>query len=114
MFSAYVILPTDEKSKPPGSVFVFWQIGANVAKFSRTLDEVPLSPCSFLTGHRLVAEGINFAICHLGCLAPASFAKLRRRSRAASKTALCEPSDRLGPRWQIALFAAPIIDGLQK
>jgi hypothetical protein len=95
------------------STFVFWRIGANVAEFSRALDEATLSPCAFLVGHRLVAEAVNFPVCHLGCLAPASFAKLRRRSCTASKATLCELSDRFGPRRNIALFPAPIIDGLQ-
>jgi hypothetical protein len=50
------------------SVFVFWQIRAQAAEFSRALDEATLSPRAFLVGHRLVAEAVNFPICHLAAL----------------------------------------------
>jgi hypothetical protein len=94
------------------STFSFRSIGANVAKFSRTLDEATFSPRAFLIGHGLVAEAIDFPACHFGCLAPASFAELTR-SCAASKTALDEQSDRHSPRREIALSAAPLVQGLQ-
>jgi hypothetical protein len=86
------------------SVFSFRSIGANVAKFSRSLDEATFSPRAFLISHGLVAEAIDFPACHFGCLAPASFAELTRSSCCAvSKTAFHEQSDRHFPRGKICL-----------
>jgi hypothetical protein len=89
----------------------FRQAGAKAAKFSRPLNEATLSPRAFCVGHGLVAEAIDFSACHLGCFAPASF--LTCNSRAPSKAALHEQSDRDRPRRKIALFTAPLIQGLQ-
>jgi hypothetical protein len=89
----------------------FRQAGAKVAKFSRSFNEATLSPRAFCVGHGLVAEAIDFSACHLGCFAPASF--LTRNSRAASKAALHEQSDRDRPRRKIGLFTAPLIQVLQ-
>jgi hypothetical protein len=69
---------------------------------------------TLLARRGLVAEAVDFLTCHLGCLTPAFFAELTRGSRAASKTELRELSDRLCLRRKIALFAAPLIYGLQK
>jgi hypothetical protein len=97
------------------SVFSFRSIGANVAKFSRSLDEATFSPRAFLISHGLVAEAIDFPACHFGCLAtPASFAELTRCSCCAvSKTAFHEQSDRHFPRGKITLSAAPLVQRRQ-
>jgi hypothetical protein len=59
----------------PASSFDFWRIGAYVAKFSRTLDELAFSPGAFLVVHGLIAEApLDFSVCHLGCFEFAFFA----------------------------------------
>jgi hypothetical protein len=96
------------------SVFSFRSIGANVAKFWRSLDEATFSPRAFLISHGLVAEAIDFPACHFGCLAPASFAELTRSGCCAvSKTAFHEQSDRHFPRGKITLSAAPLVQRRQ-
>jgi hypothetical protein len=78
------------------------------------LDELAFSPGAFLVVHGLIGEApLDFPVCHRSCLAPASFATLRRDS-AASKTALRELSNRHGPRRMMALFATPLIYILQE
>src|SRR5436305_15203335 len=91
------------------STFGFRQIGANVPKFSRSLDEAALSPRAFFIRRRLVAEAINFAACQLSCLAPTCFAGPTSNRYTASEGAFHEPSDRHLPRRRILLLAATSI-----
>ncbi len=44
------------------SVFVFWQIGANVAELSRPFDETSLAPCALLVSYSLTAKAIDFLV----------------------------------------------------
>ena len=91
------------------SIFGFRQIGANVPKFLRPLDEAALSPRAFFISRGLVAEAINFAARQLCCLAPTCFAGPTSNLCTASEATFHEPSDRHLARRRIVLFAAPSI-----
>lgn len=95
------------------STFGFRQIGANVPKFLRPLDEAALSPRAFFISRRLVAEPINFTACQIRCLAPTCFAGLASNLCTTTEAAFHEPSDRHLARRRIVLFAAPSIQTLQ-
>jgi len=91
------------------SAFGFRQIGANVPKFLRSLDEAALSPRAFFIGRRLVAEAINFAACQLCCLAPTCLAGAASNLCTASEATFHQPLDRHLARRRIVLFVASSI-----
>src|SRR5437588_8439918 len=91
------------------STFGFRQIGANVPKFFRSLDEAALSPRAFFISRRLVAEAINFAACQLCCLASTCLAAPASNLCTASEATFYQPLDRHLARRRIVLFAAPSI-----
>jgi hypothetical protein len=87
-------------------------IGAHIAKFSRALNKPALSPGALLAVDALIAEVFDSETCHFRGLA---LAPPGTQLSGVGKTAsFREPTNRDLPRRTIALFAAPLIDPLQK
>jgi hypothetical protein len=78
------------------------------------LDELAFSPAAFLVARGLIAEALDFPVCHLGRFAPAPFAT-PMRDNAVSKTAsLRKPTNGDRSRRTIALSATPLVHALQE